>query len=66
MKISKKEASWMSFGFMTFMTLILMSALTYKKVLDVLYIFLIIFYISRIIYINLAYGDEEEDKSHLD
>lgn len=60
MKTSKKEARFVSLTFLVFMAVIFLSAVATRNMLDVLYILLMILYMSRLIYINLT-DDEEED-----
>ncbi len=62
MKTSKKEAQIVSLTFLVFMTLIFLCAVVTRNMLDVLYVGLIIFFLSRLIYIKLL-GDEEEEET---
>lgn len=61
MKTSKKEAQIVSLTFLVFMTLIFLCAVVTRNMLDVLYVVLIIFYLSRLIYIKLSDDEENED-----
>lgn len=61
MKLSKREAGVVSMFVSLFMLLIFLGALVNKDFLDIVYVLIIIGYLSRLIYIQLAYKDDEDD-----
>lgn len=64
MKTTKMEARIVSLTFLVFMFLIFLSAISSKNMLDILYVALIIFYMSRLIYVKILDEDDDVNDSY--